>query len=94
MKSATTAGKDNKQRPDLDPYVEKGYIPLGFFAADMSGDNSVSHALEYYVADNALAQLWARRMMPSCSANARSDINTTTLRKAAPCVLSTPMARS
>lgn len=57
MKSATTAGKDNKQRPDLDPYVEKGYIPLGFFAADMSGDNSVSHALEYYVADNALAQL-------------------------------------
>ena len=28
MKSATTAGKDNKQRPDLDPYVEKGYIPL------------------------------------------------------------------
>ena len=29
MKSATTAGKDNKQRPDIDPYVEKGYIPLG-----------------------------------------------------------------
>ncbi len=56
-KSATTSGKDNPMRPDIDPYIEKGYIPLGFFAADNSGDNSVSHALEYYVADNALAWL-------------------------------------
>lgn len=57
LKSANTPGKDNKQRPDADPYNEKGYIPLYYFAADMSGDNSVSHALEYYVADNALASL-------------------------------------
>lgn len=48
-------------RPDIDPYIEKGYIPLGFFAGDNSGDNSVSHALEYYVADNALAWLAAER---------------------------------
>ncbi len=54
-KSATTPGKDNPMRPDIDPYIEKGYIPLGYFSADNSGDNSVSHALEYYVADNALA---------------------------------------
>lgn len=56
-KSATTAGAQNRMRPDIDPYIERGYVPLGWFAADMSGDNSVSHALEYYVADNALAQL-------------------------------------
>ena len=58
-KSATTPGKNNPMRPDIDPYIEKGYIPLGFFAGDNSGDNSVSHALEYYVADNALA--WMAR---------------------------------
>lgn len=57
LKSANTVGKDNKIRPDVDPYIEKGYIPLGYFAQDFSGDNSVSHALEYYVADNALALL-------------------------------------
>lgn len=56
-KSATTPGKDNLMRPDIDPYIEKGYIPLGFYSADFSGDNSVSHALEYYVADNALSLL-------------------------------------
>ncbi len=56
-KSATLPGKDNKMRPDNDPYIEKGYIPLYYFAADNSGDNSVSHALEYYVADNALSLL-------------------------------------
>ena len=44
-------------RPDNDPYLEGGYIPLGLYAADFSGDNSVSHALEYYVADYALSQL-------------------------------------
>ena len=27
------------------------------YSADLSGDNSVSHALEYYVADNALSLL-------------------------------------
>ena len=60
-KSATTQGKDNPMRPDNDPYIEKGYIPLGYFAGDNSGDNSVSHALEYYVADNALAWLAEER---------------------------------
>lgn len=54
-RSATTPGKDNAIRRDIDPYIERGYIPVGLFAQDMSGDNSVSHALEYYVADNALA---------------------------------------
>ena len=56
-RSATTPGKDNPIRRDIDPYIELGYIPVGIFAQDMSGDNSVSHALEYYVADNALATL-------------------------------------
>ncbi len=57
--SATLPGKENRMRPDIDPYVSKGYVPLGFYAADMSGDNSVSHALEYYLADNALSILAA-----------------------------------
>ncbi|WP_196016886.1 GH92 family glycosyl hydrolase [Alistipes senegalensis] len=56
-RSATAPGAHNPMRPDLDPYIERGYIPLGYFAADGSGDNSVSHALEYYVADAALAWL-------------------------------------
>ena len=56
-KSATTPGALNPMRPDVDPYIEKGYIPLGMYAGDNSGDNSVSHALEYYVADAALAWL-------------------------------------
>lgn len=56
-KSATMQGSHNLMRPDIDPYLEKGYIPLGLYAADNSGDNSVSHALEYYVADAALSQL-------------------------------------
>lgn len=56
-KSATTPGAFNPMRPDIDPYIEKGYVPLGLYAGDNSGDNSVSHALEYYVADNALAWL-------------------------------------
>ncbi len=56
-RSATMPGELNPMRPDIDPYIEKAYIPLGFFAGDFSGDNSVSHALEYYVADAALAWL-------------------------------------
>lgn len=67
-RSATTPGKENLMRPDIDPYIEKGFIPVGYFAADMSGDNSVSHALEYYVADNALAWL-AENMNDSSLAN-------------------------
>ena len=57
VKSATTPGNDNLMRPDIDPYIEKGYVPLGMYAADFSGDNSVSHALEYYIADYALSLL-------------------------------------
>ncbi len=60
-RSATTPGAANPMRPDIDPYIEKGYIPLGYFAGDASGDNSVSHALEYYVADNALAWMAEER---------------------------------
>ncbi len=56
-KSATTPGAQNRLRPDIDPYIERGYIPLGFYAQDLAGDVSVSHALEYYVADAALARL-------------------------------------
>ncbi len=57
VKSATTPGAQNRMRPDVDPYIERGYIPLGVFAADLSGDNAVSHALEYYIADHALSLL-------------------------------------
>jgi predicted alpha-1,2-mannosidase len=60
-RSATTPGADNPIRRDIDPYIERSYIPVGIFAQDMSGDNSVSHALEYYVADHALSLL-AREM--------------------------------
>ncbi|MDE5688250.1 MAG: GH92 family glycosyl hydrolase [Paramuribaculum sp.] len=60
-RSATTPGAFNPMRPDIDPYIEKGYVPLGAYSADMSGDNSVSHALEYYVADAALAWLAEQR---------------------------------
>ena len=59
MKSATTPGADNLMRPDIDPYLAVGYVPLGLYSADASGDNSVSHALEYYIADHALALLAA-----------------------------------
>lgn len=60
-KSATTPGAQNPMRPDIDPYIERGYVPLGTHQGDNSGDNSVSHALEYYVADNALAWLAEQR---------------------------------
>ncbi|WP_290539669.1 GH92 family glycosyl hydrolase [Alistipes sp.] len=56
-KSATTPGAQNRVRPDLDPYAERGYIPLGFYSKDLAGDTSVSHALEYYMADAALSLL-------------------------------------
>lgn len=51
-KGATTRGKDNPLRPDNDDYMRLGYCPLL-----EQYDNSVSHALEYYVADAALADL-------------------------------------
>lgn len=52
IKSATTPGKDNLMRPDNDDYMNRGYVPLM-----EQYDNSVSHALEYYIADYALSQL-------------------------------------
>ena len=53
-KGAVTPGKDNPLRPDNDDYMSLGYVPLtGEF------DNSVSHALEYYVADYALSKMAA-----------------------------------
>lgn len=52
IKSATTPGKDNLMRPDNDDYLSRGYVPLR-----EQYDNSVSHALEYYIADFALSQL-------------------------------------
>lgn len=51
-KSATTPGKDNLMRPDIDDYIAKGYCPLV-----EQYDNSVSHALEYYIADYSLYTL-------------------------------------
>lgn len=45
-KGADTPGKENKMRPDNDDYLSLGYVPIrGKY------DNSVSHALEYYIAD-------------------------------------------
>lgn len=54
IKSATTAGKENFIRPDIDDYLAKGFIPLR-----EEYDNSVSHALEYYIADAALGKFAA-----------------------------------
>lgn len=51
-KGATTPGPQNKIRPDNDDYMKLGYVPLR-----EQYDNSVSHALEYYIADNALSRL-------------------------------------
>ena len=51
-KSATLPGKDNLMRPDNDDYMNLGYVPLR-----EQYDNSVSHALEYYIADYSLYTL-------------------------------------
>lgn len=45
-KGATTPGEFNLLRPDNNDYMSKGYVPLR-----EQYDNSVSHALEYYIAD-------------------------------------------
>lgn len=50
-KSATTPEIHNKIRPDVDDYHKLGYLPIL-----EEFDNSVSQALEYYVADWNLAQ--------------------------------------
>lgn len=49
-KSATTEGARNLMRPDNDDYTKLGYVALR-----EQYDNSVSHALEYYIADHALS---------------------------------------
>ena len=54
-KGATTPGAQNLLRPDIDEYIETGYCALR-----EQYDNSVSHALEYYIADFALSQMAAR----------------------------------
>lgn len=51
-KSATLPGSENLMRPDNDDYLKLGYVPLR-----EQYDNSVSHALEYYIADYALSRL-------------------------------------
>ena len=51
-KSATLPGNENLMRPDNDDYLKLGYVPLR-----EQYDNSVSHALEYYIADYALSRL-------------------------------------
>ena len=51
-KGADTPGAQNLMRPDNDDYMRLGYVPLR-----EEFDNSVSHALEYYIADHALSML-------------------------------------
>ena len=51
-KSATAPGAENLMRPDADDYFNLGYVPLR-----EQYDNSVSHALEYYIADFSLSRL-------------------------------------
>ena len=51
-KSATASGAENLMRPDADDYFNLGYVPLR-----EQYDNSVSHALEYYIADFSLSRL-------------------------------------
>nr|AIA99575.1 hypothetical protein [uncultured bacterium contig00010(2014)] len=51
---STMTGEFNRMRPDINDYISKGYVPLrGQY------DNSVSHALEYYIADYSLSLLAA-----------------------------------
>jgi len=51
-KGAVTPGSENLMRPDNDDYISLGYVPLR-----EEFDNSVSHALEYYIADYALSAI-------------------------------------
>lgn len=52
-------------RPDNVNYMSKGYVPLR-----EQYDNSVSHALEYYIADFALSRfaeaIWERKRNAKC----------------------------
>lgn len=51
-KGAVLPGAENLLRPDNDDYLSLGYVPLR-----EQYDNSVSYALEYYIADNALSRM-------------------------------------
>ena len=51
MYKSATQMENNFLRPDIDDYINLGYVAL---RSDY--DNSVSHALEYYIADNALSK--------------------------------------
>ncbi|MEN5232152.1 GH92 family glycosyl hydrolase [Sphingobacterium faecium] len=53
-KSATTIDSTNKIRPDNADYVKYGYVPLR-----AKFDNSVSHSIEYFLADWNLSQFAA-----------------------------------
>lgn len=54
LRGATAPGAENLMRPDADDYFSLGYVPLR-----EQYDNSVSHALEYYIADYALSRFAA-----------------------------------
>lgn len=54
MYKSATQMEDNFLRPDIKDYITLGYVPLR-----SEYDNSVSHALEYYIADNALSKFAA-----------------------------------
>lgn len=49
---ASLKGDFNRMRPDNNDYLNLGYVALR-----SEYDNSVSHALEYYIADHALSKL-------------------------------------
>jgi len=49
---ASLKGDFNRMRPDNNDYMKLGYVPLR-----SEFDNSVSHALEYYIADYSLSLL-------------------------------------
>lgn len=49
---ASLKGEFNRMRPDNSDYMRLGYVPLR-----SEFDNSVSHALEYYIADYSLSRL-------------------------------------
>ncbi len=66
-KGATLPGAENLLRPDNDDYMALGYVPLR-----QQYDNSVSHALEYYIADNALSRI-AEALGKEAEAQGRKD---------------------
>lgn len=66
-KSAFAGSKINLLRPENDEYMEKGYVALA-----EKYDNSVSHALEYYIADFALSRL-ATELAKKAEAEGKAD---------------------